>query len=130
MTYKLGVNKQAVHFFPTQKNYRQHIDKLKFSQVTDTPEIVQARINAHQLSDVSINHFTFKLLSITHLSLTYNLSLKLNYKANYEKTKTQYTLSQDMPELKKAKANAELVSDVSQYSYIPEPWHVVCHPFI
>lgn len=40
---------------PKQKNYRQHIDKLKFSQVTDTPEIVQARINAHQLSNVSIN---------------------------------------------------------------------------
>uniref|UniRef100_A0A673IN16 Nebulin-related-anchoring protein-like n=1 Tax=Sinocyclocheilus rhinocerous TaxID=307959 RepID=A0A673IN16_9TELE len=69
------------------KNYRQHIDKLKFSQVTDTPEIVQARINAHQLSN-------------------------LNYKANYEKTKTQYTLSQDTPELKKAKANAELASDI------------------
>ncbi|XP_051522836.1 nebulin-related-anchoring protein isoform X2 [Myxocyprinus asiaticus] len=69
------------------KNYRQHIDKLKFCQVTDTPEIVQARINAHQLSN-------------------------LNYKANYEKTKTQYTISQDTPELKKAKANAELVSDI------------------
>uniref|UniRef100_A0A671KPW7 Nebulin-related-anchoring protein-like n=1 Tax=Sinocyclocheilus anshuiensis TaxID=1608454 RepID=A0A671KPW7_9TELE len=69
------------------KNYRQHIDKLKFSQVTDTPEIVQARINAHQLSD-------------------------LNYKANYEKTKMQYTLSQDTPELKKAKANAELASGI------------------
>uniref|UniRef100_A0A8C2A690 Nebulin-related anchoring protein n=1 Tax=Cyprinus carpio TaxID=7962 RepID=A0A8C2A690_CYPCA len=69
------------------KNYRQHIDKLKFSQVTDTPEIVQARINAHQLSD-------------------------LNYKANYEKTKTHYTLSQDTPELKMAKANAELASDI------------------
>ncbi|KAK2876323.1 hypothetical protein Q8A67_020419 [Cirrhinus molitorella] len=69
------------------KNYRQHIDKLKYSQVTDTPEIVQARINAHQFSD-------------------------LNYKANYEKTKTQYTLSQDTPELKKAKANAELASDI------------------
>uniref|UniRef100_A0A8C2ELQ6 Nebulin-related anchoring protein n=1 Tax=Cyprinus carpio TaxID=7962 RepID=A0A8C2ELQ6_CYPCA len=69
------------------KNYRQHIDKLKFSQVTDTPEIVQARINAHQLSN-------------------------LNYKANYEKTKTQYTSSQDTPEFKKAKANAELTSDI------------------
>nr|XP_055032539.1 nebulin-related-anchoring protein [Misgurnus anguillicaudatus] len=69
------------------KNYRQHIDKLKYSQVTDTPDIVQARINAHQLSN-------------------------LNYKANYEKTKTQYTLSQDTPEIKKAKANAELVSDI------------------
>ncbi|KAK3559454.1 hypothetical protein QTP86_013637, partial [Hemibagrus guttatus] len=69
------------------KNYRQHIDKLKYSQVTDTPDIVQARINAQQLSD-------------------------LNYKANYEKSKTQYTLSQDTPQLKKAKANAELISDI------------------
>ncbi|XP_072523449.1 nebulin-related-anchoring protein [Salminus brasiliensis] len=69
------------------KNYRQHIDKLKYSQVTDTPDIIQARINAQQLSDV-------------------------NYKANYEKTKTQYTLAQDMPELQKAKANAELISDI------------------
>ncbi|XP_047673727.1 nebulin-related-anchoring protein isoform X2 [Tachysurus fulvidraco] len=69
------------------KNYRQHIDKLKYSQVTDTPDIVQARINAQQLSN-------------------------LNYKANYEKTKTHYTLSQDTPQLKKAKANAELISDI------------------
>ncbi|KAI4872815.1 hypothetical protein NFI96_016128 [Prochilodus magdalenae] len=69
------------------KNYRQHIDKLKYSQVTDTPDIIQARINAQQLSN-------------------------LNYKANYEKTKTQYTLAQDTPQLKKAKANAELVSDI------------------
>ncbi|XP_036379441.1 nebulin-related-anchoring protein [Megalops cyprinoides] len=68
-------------------NYRQHIDKLKFSSVTDTPDIVQARINAQQLSD-------------------------LNYRADYEKTKTQYTLSQDLPQLKKAKANAELFSDI------------------
>lgn len=43
--------------FPAQKNYRQHIDKLKYSQVTDTPDIVQARINAHQLSDVGIDLF-------------------------------------------------------------------------
>lgn len=42
--------------------------------------------------------------------------LQLNYKANYEKSKTQYTLSQDTPQLKKAKANAELISDVSIYS--------------
>ncbi|XP_036428590.1 nebulin-related-anchoring protein [Colossoma macropomum] len=69
------------------KNYRQHIDKLKYSQVTDTPDIIQARINAQQFSN-------------------------LNYKANYEKTKTQYTLAQDTPQLKKAKANAELISDI------------------
>ncbi|KAL6475362.1 hypothetical protein MHYP_G00164020 [Metynnis hypsauchen] len=69
------------------KNYRQHIDKLKYSQVTDTPDIIQARINAQQFSN-------------------------LNYKADYEKTKTQYTLGQDTPQLKKAKANAELISDI------------------
>ncbi|KAF7705378.1 nebulin-related-anchoring protein [Silurus meridionalis] len=69
------------------KNYRQHIDKLKYSQVTDTPDIVQARINAQQLSN-------------------------LKYKANYEKTKTQYTAAQDTPQLKTAKANAELSSDI------------------
>uniref|UniRef100_A0A3B4DAY3 LIM zinc-binding domain-containing protein n=1 Tax=Pygocentrus nattereri TaxID=42514 RepID=A0A3B4DAY3_PYGNA len=69
------------------KNYRQHIDKLKYSQVTDTPDIIQARINAQQFSN-------------------------LNYKADYEKTKTQYTLAQDTPQLKKAKANAELISDI------------------
>ncbi|XP_056627336.1 nebulin-related-anchoring protein [Triplophysa dalaica] len=69
------------------QNYRQHIDKLKFSHVTDTPEILQARINSQQLSN-------------------------LNYKANYEKTKNQYTLSQDTPGFKNAKANAELVSDI------------------
>ncbi|XP_028844222.1 nebulin-related-anchoring protein [Denticeps clupeoides] len=68
-------------------NYRQHIDKLKFSSVTETPDIVQARINAQQLSD-------------------------LNYRADYEKTKTQYTLSQDLPQIKKAKANAELFSEI------------------
>ncbi|XP_035260193.1 nebulin-related-anchoring protein isoform X1 [Anguilla anguilla] len=68
-------------------NYRQHIDKLKFSSVTDTPDIIQARINAQQLSH-------------------------LNYRANYEKTKSQYTLSQDLPQIKNAKANAELYSDI------------------
>lgn len=50
----MQANLNGCLFFPTQKNYRQHIDKLKFSHVTDTPEIVQARINAHQLSNVSI----------------------------------------------------------------------------
>ncbi|XP_041939746.1 nebulin-related-anchoring protein [Alosa sapidissima] len=68
-------------------NYRQHIDKLKYHTVTETPDIVQAKINAQQLSN-------------------------LNYRADYEKTKNQYTLGQDLPELKKAKANAELISDI------------------
>ncbi|XP_041065834.1 nebulin-related-anchoring protein isoform X2 [Carcharodon carcharias] len=67
--------------------YRQHVKKLKYSSVTDTPEIVQARINAKQLSN-------------------------LNYRAQYEKTKTQYTSPLEVPHLLKAKANADLYSDI------------------
>ncbi|KAM8836590.1 nebulin-related-anchoring protein [Spinachia spinachia] len=69
------------------KNYRQHIDQVKYSQTTDTPEIILARKNAELVSN-------------------------LNYKKGYEKTKHQYTLSQDLPEIKAAKANAALCSDI------------------
>uniref|UniRef100_A0A8C0DYB7 Nebulin-related-anchoring protein n=1 Tax=Balaenoptera musculus TaxID=9771 RepID=A0A8C0DYB7_BALMU len=68
-------------------NYRQSIDKLKYSSVTNTPQIVQAKINAQQLSHV-------------------------NYRADYEKNKLNYTLPQDVPQLVKARANAELFSEV------------------
>uniref|UniRef100_A0A663MSP8 Nebulin related anchoring protein n=1 Tax=Athene cunicularia TaxID=194338 RepID=A0A663MSP8_ATHCN len=68
-------------------NYRQSIDKLKYSSVASTPQIAQAKINAQQISDV-------------------------NYRAQYEKTKTNYTLPQDVPQLVKAKANAELYSEI------------------
>ncbi|KAG7248384.1 hypothetical protein CRUP_022775, partial [Coryphaenoides rupestris] len=33
------------------KNYRQHIDQVKYSAVTDTPEIIQARKNAQLISN-------------------------------------------------------------------------------
>ncbi|XP_073096491.1 nebulin-related-anchoring protein isoform X8 [Manis javanica] len=68
-------------------NYRQSIDKLKYSSVSNTPQIVQAKINAQQLSLV-------------------------NYRADYEKNKLNYTLPQDVPQLVKAKSNAELFSEV------------------
>lgn len=41
--------------------------------------------------------------------------MQLNYTADYEKTKHQYTLSKDLPQIKTAKANAALCSDVSQH---------------
>ncbi|KAM3592402.1 uncharacterized protein V6R79_018167 [Siganus canaliculatus] len=69
------------------KNYRQHIDQVKYNPVTDTPEIILAKKNAQLVSN-------------------------LNYKAGYEKTKHQYTLSKDLPQIKKAKANAALCSDI------------------
>ncbi|XP_006831547.1 PREDICTED: nebulin-related-anchoring protein [Chrysochloris asiatica] len=68
-------------------NYRQNIDKLKYSSITNTPQIVQAKINAQQLSHV-------------------------NYRADYEKNKLNYTLPQDVPQLVKAKTNAQLFSEV------------------
>ncbi|XP_045047450.2 nebulin-related-anchoring protein isoform X5 [Desmodus rotundus] len=68
-------------------NYRQSIDKLKYSSVTNTPQIVQAKINAQQLSHV-------------------------NYRADYEKNKLNYTLPQDVPQLMKAKTNTELFSEI------------------
>ncbi|XP_060027241.1 nebulin-related-anchoring protein isoform X5 [Erinaceus europaeus] len=68
-------------------NYRQSIDKLKYSSVTNTPQIVQAKINAQQLSHV-------------------------NYRADYERNKLNYTLPQDLPQLVKAKTNATLFSEV------------------
>ncbi|XP_028730968.2 nebulin-related-anchoring protein isoform X4 [Peromyscus leucopus] len=68
-------------------NYRQSIDKLKYSSVTNTPQIVQAKINAQQLSHV-------------------------NYRADYERNKLNYTLPQDAPQLVKAKTNAKLFSEV------------------
>uniref|UniRef100_A0A8C9WYK7 Nebulin-related anchoring protein n=1 Tax=Sander lucioperca TaxID=283035 RepID=A0A8C9WYK7_SANLU len=74
------------------KNYRQHIDQVKYSQATDTPEIVLARKNTQLVSN-------------------------LNYKKGYEKTKHQYTLSQDLPQIKTAKANAALCSDVSYHRH-------------
>ncbi|XP_017293968.1 nebulin-related-anchoring protein [Kryptolebias marmoratus] len=69
------------------KNYKQHIERVKYKSVTDTPEIILAKKNAQLVSN-------------------------LNYKAGYEKTKHQYTLSQDLPEIQKAKENAALCSDI------------------
>ncbi|XP_040598389.1 nebulin-related-anchoring protein isoform X7 [Mesocricetus auratus] len=68
-------------------NYRQSIDKLKYSSVTSTPQIVQAKINAQQLSHV-------------------------NYRADYERGKLNFTSPQDAPQLVKAKTNAALFSEV------------------
>ncbi|XP_051002792.1 nebulin-related-anchoring protein isoform X2 [Acomys russatus] len=68
-------------------NYRQSINKLKYSSVTNTPQIVQAKINAQQMSHV-------------------------NYRADYERNKLNYTLPQDAPQLAKARTNAELFSEV------------------
>ncbi|XP_071775705.1 nebulin [Centroberyx gerrardi] len=68
------------------KVYRQHPDKVKFTQVTDSPVMVQAAINAQQLSD-------------------------LNYKAKYEETKIKSHLPPDYPFFIQSRVNAYNLSD-------------------
>ncbi|KAG1959921.1 nebulin [Pimephales promelas] len=68
------------------KVYRQHPDKVKFTQVTDSPVQLQAAINAHQLSD-------------------------LNYKQKYEKEKFKCNLPPDYPFFIQSRVNAYNLSD-------------------
>ncbi|XP_048095566.1 nebulin isoform X15 [Alosa alosa] len=73
------------------KQYRQHPDTVKFTQVTDSPVMVQAGINAKQLSD-------------------------LNYKAKYEETKFKCYVPPDYPFFIQSRVNAYNLSDTC-YKY-------------
>uniref|UniRef100_A0A4W6DPW1 Nebulin n=1 Tax=Lates calcarifer TaxID=8187 RepID=A0A4W6DPW1_LATCA len=68
------------------KVYRRHPDTVKFTQVVDSPVLVQAAINAKQLSD-------------------------LNYKAKYEETKFKCSLPPDYPFFIQSRVNAFNLSD-------------------
>ncbi|KAM9710381.1 nebulin isoform 24-T25 [Menidia menidia] len=68
------------------KTYRQHPDQVKFTQVDDSPVLLQAKINAKQLSDV-------------------------NYKAKYEETKYKGNLPPDYPFFIQSRVNAYNLSD-------------------
>ncbi|XP_045734823.1 nebulin-related-anchoring protein isoform X6 [Mirounga angustirostris] len=79
-------------------NYRQSIDKLKYSSVTNTPQILQAKINAQQLSHVKYKEswekakgkgFEMKLDAISLLAAKASgeLASNIKYKEEYEKTK-------------------------------------------
>uniref|UniRef100_A0A6Q2XPE1 LIM zinc-binding domain-containing protein n=1 Tax=Esox lucius TaxID=8010 RepID=A0A6Q2XPE1_ESOLU len=69
-------------------NYRQHIDQVKYSSVTDTPQIIQAKINAQQLSNIK-------------------------YKEDWEKTKSKACdIGVDTLTIKAAKASRDLASDI------------------
>ncbi|XP_037395323.1 nebulin isoform X2 [Pygocentrus nattereri] len=73
------------------KAYRQHPDRIKFTQVTDSPVQVQAAINAQQLSD-------------------------LNYKAKYEQEKFKCYVPPDYPFFIQSRVNAYNLSDTC-YKY-------------
>ncbi|KAK2840122.1 hypothetical protein Q5P01_013862 [Channa striata] len=70
----------------SDKVYRKHPDTVKFTQVVDSPVLVQAAINAQQLSD-------------------------LNYKAKYEQTKFKCSLPPDYPFFIQSRVNAFNLSD-------------------
>ncbi|XP_074551161.1 nebulin [Halichoeres trimaculatus] len=70
----------------SDKVYRQHPDTVKFTQVVDSPVLVQAAVNAKQLSD-------------------------LNYKADYEQIKTKNSLPPDYPFFIQSRVNAFNLSD-------------------
>lgn len=83
---------------------------MKYSPVTDTPEIILAKKNAQLVSKVK--RHPAAITPAPHPDSTFCL-FQLNYTADYEKNKHQYTLSKDLPQIKTAKANAALCSDVS-----------------
>ncbi|XP_048834928.1 nebulin isoform X16 [Brienomyrus brachyistius] len=70
----------------SDKAYKQHPDRVKFTQVTDSPEQVQSAINAKQLSD-------------------------LHYKAKYEKEKFKCYVPPDYPFFIQSRVNAYNLSD-------------------
>ncbi|XP_072301321.1 nebulin isoform X6 [Eucyclogobius newberryi] len=70
----------------SDKVYRKHPDKVKFTQVTDSPVMLQALVNGKQLSD-------------------------LNYKRKYEEMKIKNSLPPDYPFFIQSRVNAYNLSD-------------------
>ncbi|XP_055668112.1 nebulin [Falco peregrinus] len=69
-----------------ERLYRTRPDELKFTSITDTPDVVQAKINALQISD--------------HL-----------YREAWDKDKTQITMPSDTPIMLQSKVNALNISN-------------------
>ncbi|XP_031446342.1 nebulin [Phasianus colchicus] len=79
------------------KLYRTRPDQIKFTSVTDAPDVVQAKINAMQLS----NHL---------------------YREAWDKDKTQISIPSDTPEMLQSKLNA---LNISNWTCLPDHNDVV-----
>ncbi|KAM4870054.1 nebulin isoform X16 [Urocitellus parryii] len=103
--------------------YKVHPDKTKFTQVTDSPVLVQAQVNSKQLSDLNYKakHESEKFKChipadtpafIQHRVNAYNLSDNV-YKQDWEKSKAKkFEIKVDAIPLLAAKANSRIASDV------------------
>nr|XP_038962196.1 nebulin isoform X11 [Rattus norvegicus] len=103
--------------------YKVHPDKTKFTQVTDSPVLVQAQVNSKQLSDLNYKakHESEKFKChippdapafIQHRVNAYNLSDNV-YKQDWEKSKAKkFDIKVDAIPLLAAKANSKNASDV------------------
>ncbi|XP_008164559.2 nebulin-related-anchoring protein isoform X5 [Chrysemys picta bellii] len=103
-------------------NYRQSIDKLKYSSVTSTPQIIQAKINSQQLSDIKYKEgwektkgrgFEMNLDSMSLLAAkaSRDLASDIKYKEEYEKTKGKAIGNKDsrlLHSLQVAKMSSEI----------------------
>ncbi|KAJ8784228.1 hypothetical protein J1605_008379 [Eschrichtius robustus] len=121
-TPEYKVNKQA-GVATSKYTYKVHPDKTKFTQVTDSPVLVQAQVNSKQLSDLNYKakHENEKFKChippdtpalIQHKVNAYNLSDNA-YKYDWEKTKAKkFDIKVDAIPLLAAKANTRITSDV------------------
>ncbi|XP_073926870.1 nebulin isoform X30 [Castor canadensis] len=103
--------------------YKVHPDKTKFTQVTDSPVLLQAQVNSKQLSDLNYKakHENEKFKChippdtpafIQHKVNAYNLSDNV-YKQDWEKSKAKkFDIKVDAIPLLAAKANSRNASDV------------------
>ncbi|XP_032713652.1 nebulin isoform X3 [Lontra canadensis] len=103
--------------------YKVHPDKTKFTQVTDSPVLVQAQVNSKQLSDLNYKakHESEKFKChippdtpalLQHKVNAYNLSDNI-YKHDWEKSKAKkFDIKVDAIPLLAAKANSKIASDV------------------
>uniref|UniRef100_A0A8C0R8Z2 Nebulin n=1 Tax=Canis lupus dingo TaxID=286419 RepID=A0A8C0R8Z2_CANLU len=103
--------------------YKVHPDKTKFTQVTDSPVLVQAQVNSKQLSDLNYKakHESEKFKChippdtpalLQHKVNAYNLSDNI-YKQDWEKSKAKkFDIKVDAIPLLAAKANSRIASDV------------------
>uniref|UniRef100_A0A674HHP5 Nebulin n=1 Tax=Taeniopygia guttata TaxID=59729 RepID=A0A674HHP5_TAEGU len=92
--------------------YRTRPEQLKFTSITDSPDVVLAKTNAMQLSDVKVLQIgiteEFLLVFCSHhteLPLLF-LSPQRLYREAWDKDKTQISLPSDTPVMVQSKVNA------------------------